>query len=163
MLVGRPRSRGSRYIDIVGDGVWVATWRRAQWGDPGQLSAAGYGYTVRGPSFGMRSELLAPNGRVVAYTHRFGPRRWTLTTDDRDYVFVDATPARHGVLLVDGDVSVGRIRLSQGRTFELQAYLPTTALVPATFAMIVALTRWEQQAGIAAYFLTGALSPPVVG
>jgi hypothetical protein len=100
MLVGRPRSRGSRYIDIVGDGVWVATWRRAQWGDPGQLSAAGYGYTVRGPSFGMRSELLAPNGRVVAYTHRFGPRRWTLTTDDRDYVFVDATPARHGMLLV---------------------------------------------------------------
>ena len=66
MLHGRRRSVFSRYLDILGDGVWVATWRASRLDGPGQLAAAGYYYTVRARSLMGRIEMRDQADRLLA-------------------------------------------------------------------------------------------------
>jgi hypothetical protein len=149
MLHGRRRGVFSRYTDFLGDGVWVATWRAPRWDGPGQLAVVGYYYTVRAPAFRRRIELRDRADQVLAVAHRFTLRSWTISAAGRDHVFRpaglgsrDLRPGQVGLL--DGDRVVGAIGRPEGLPLEIRAHLPTMPLVPATFAIVVALTVWEQ-------------------
>jgi len=133
--------------NLVEEGLCVATWEKSHWATGGRFALGGRSFTVRANLLGDEATLTQSGGRQIATAHGFIRKNWTIEADGTVYHFSRAAPWRREEKLHDGGRRLGSVRRTSAWRGDAAADLPGLQRVVEVFAIAMALTRWESDAG----------------
>ena len=136
---------GTKY-NVAEEGTPVTVWDTNTWASGGKFVLAGQAFHVRAGTWGTRFTLLDDRGAVVAEAERVGRKNWTLQSGGRTYTFRRPSIWRGDQHLVDGERTVGVVRMTSSWTGSLSADLPGLPLALQIFVLGMMIAQYQSAA-----------------
>lgn len=151
----------SSSYDITLDGQPLTRWHKSMWRVGGSFTLQGQRYDLRSNFWGTSFTMADQLGAVVATAANPNRRQWTIVVGPHRYEFRRRSWWRqHHDLIVNGR-AVGSVHRPSAWRSTAVADLPTMPLAAQVFALVVALTTWDNAAAGAA--ASGATAAAIGG